>query len=237
MKKKKTIKNILAHTVLTILAIVWVSPLFWILLTSFRAQKGAYTSSFFPKQYSLDNYVKLFTDTGILNFPRMFTNTLIVAVFSCIISTFFVLSVAYCMSRLKFKMRKAMMNIAMILGLFPAFMAMVAVYYILKAVGLSEGAMIRVALVLVYSASSGIQFYIAKGFFDTVPKSLTEAAILDGCTQFQVFYKIILPLSKPIVVYNTYIIHSTLGRFHICKSNLQGKCEVLYRGNRLMADA
>ena len=131
----------------------------------------------------------------------MFTNTLIVAVFSCIISTFFVLSVAYCMSRLKFKMRKAMMNIAMILGLFPAFMAMVAVYYILKAVGLSEGAMIRVALVLVYSASSGIQFYIAKGFFDTVPKSLTEAAILDGCTQFQVFYKVILPLSKPIVVY------------------------------------
>ena len=201
MKKKKTIKNILAHTVLTILAIVWVSPLFWILLTSFRAQKGAYTSSFFPKQYSLDNYVKLFTDTGILNFTRMFTNTLIVAVFSCIISTFFVLSVAYCMSRLKFKMRKAMMNIAMILGLFPAFMAMVAVYYILKAVGLSEGAMIRVALVLVYSASSGIQFYIAKGFFDTVPKSLTEAAILDGCTQFQVFYKVILPLSKPIVVY------------------------------------
>lgn len=95
MKKKKTIKNILAHTVLTLLAIVWVSPLVWIILTSFRAQKGAYTSSFFPKSYSLDNYIKLFTDTGILNFPRMFTNTLIVAVFSCIISTFFVLSVAY----------------------------------------------------------------------------------------------------------------------------------------------
>ena len=168
MKKKKTIKNILAHTVLTILAIVWVSPLFWILLTSFRAQKGAYTSSFFPKQYSLDNYVKLFTDTGILNFPRMFTNTLIVAVFSCIISTFFVLSVAYCMSRLKFKMRKAM---------------------------------IRVALVLVYSASSGIQFYIAKGFFDTIPKTIDEAAMIDGATKWQVFTKITIPLSKPIIVY------------------------------------
>ena len=162
MKKKKITKNILAHITLTILAVIWVMPLIWIILTSFRAQKGAYTSSFFPKAYTLDNYTKLFTDTGILNFPRMFENTLIVAVFSCIISTFFVLSVAYCMSRLKFKMRKAMMNIAMILGLFPAFMAMVAVYYILKAVGLSEGAMIRVALVLVYSASSGIQFYIAK---------------------------------------------------------------------------
>ena len=201
MKKKKTIKNILAHTVLTVLAIVWVSPLVWIILTSFRAQKGAYTSSFFPKSYSLDNYIKLFTDTGILNFPRMFTNTLIVAVFSCIISTFFVLSVAYCMSRLKFKMRKAMMNVAMILGLFPAFMAMIAVYYILKAIGLSEGSMIRVALVLVYSASAGIQFYIAKGFFDTIPKTIDEAALIDGATKWQVFTKITIPLSKPIIVY------------------------------------
>ena len=129
MKKKKITKNILAHITLTILAVIWVMPLIWIILTSFRAQKGAYTSSFFPKAYTLDNYTKLFTDTGILNFPRMFENTLIVAVFSCIISTFFVLSVAYCMSRLRFRMRKAMMNVAMILGLFPAFMAMVAVYY------------------------------------------------------------------------------------------------------------
>lgn len=201
MKKKKITKNILAHITLTILAVIWVMPLIWIILTSFRAQKGAYTSSFFPKAYTLDNYTKLFTDTGILNFPRMFENTLIVAVFSCIISTFFVLSVAYCMSRLRFRMRKAMMNVAMILGLFPAFMAMVAVYYILKAVGLSEGSMIRVALVLVYSASAGIQFYIAKGFFDTIPKSIDEAAIIDGATKWQVFTRITIPLSKPIIVY------------------------------------
>lgn len=98
-------------------------------------------------------------------------------------------------------MRKAFMNLAMILGLFPAFMSMVAVYFILKAVGLTEGSGLRIALILIYSAGSGVGFYIAKGFFDTVPKSLSEAAILDGCNQFQVFYKIILPLSKPIVVY------------------------------------
>lgn len=201
MKRKKIARNVVAHFILSILGIIWVSPLFWIILTSFRAQKGAYTSSFFPKQYTLDNYVKLFTDTNILNFPRMFTNTLIVAIFSCVISTFFVLSVAYCMSRLRFRLRKPMMNIAMILGLFPAFMAMVAVYYILKAIGLSEGAMIRVALVLVYSGSAGIQFYIAKGFFDTVPKSIDEAARIDGATRWQVFTKIVIPLSKPIIVY------------------------------------
>ncbi len=89
----------------------------------------------------------------------------------------------------------------MIPRLFPAFMSMVAVYFILKAVGLTEGSGLRIALILIYSAGSGVGFYIAKGFFDTVPKSLSEAAILDGCNQFQVFYKIILPLSKPIVVY------------------------------------
>lgn len=201
MKRKKKVRNIFAHLFLTVLAIVWVSPLFWIIITSFRAQKGAYTSSFFPEKYTFDNYIKLFTDTNILNFPKMFTNTLIIAIFSCIISTFFVLSVAYCMSRLKFKLRKPMMNIAMILGLFPAFMAMVAVYYILKAIGLSEGAMIRVALVLVYSGSAGIQFYIAKGFFDTIPKSIDEAARIDGANRWQVFTKITIPLSKPIIVY------------------------------------
>ena len=201
MKRKKKVRNIFAHLFLTVLAIVWVSPLFWIVITSFRAQKGAYTSSFFPEKYTFDNYIKLFTDTNILNFPKMFTNTLIIAIFSCIISTFFVLSVAYCMSRLKFKLRKPMMNIAMILGLFPAFMAMVAVYYILMAIGLSEGAMIRVALVLVYSGSAGIQFYIAKGFFDTIPKSIDEAARIDGASRWQVFTKITIPLSKPIIVY------------------------------------
>lgn len=105
------------------------------------------------------------------------------------------------MSRLRFRMRKTFMNLAMILGLFPAFMSMVAVYFILKAVGLTDGSGLRIALILIYSAGSGVGFYIAKGFFDTVPKSLSEAAILDGCNQFQVFYKIILPLSKPIVVY------------------------------------
>ena len=72
---------------------------------------------------------------------------------------------------------------------------------ILKAIGLTEGSVLRLSLILIYSAGSGVGFYIAKGFFDTVPKSLTEAAILDGCTQFQVFHKVILPLSKPIVVY------------------------------------
>ena len=200
-KVRKVAKNSMVHVILGILAIIWLFPVFWVIMTSFRGEKGAYTAYFFPKELTFSNYTRLFTETTLLNFPRAFLNTLIISIFACIISTKFVLCVSYCMSRLRFKMRKPFMNLAMILGLFPAFMSMVAVYFILKAIGLTEGNLIRVSLVLIYSAGAGTGFYIAKGFFDTVPKSLTEAAILDGCTQFQVFYKIILPLSKPIVVY------------------------------------
>ena len=201
MKARGMISDVVVHVVLALLAIVWVIPVLWIALLSFSTQKGSYVTSFFPKGYTLHNYVRLFTDTQVLDFPQMFKNTFIIAVFSCLISTIFVLSVSYCMSRMRFKIRKTYMNIAMILGLFPAFMSMVAVYYILKSVGLSEGAMIRVALVLVYSGGAGLGFYIAKGFFDTIPKSIDEAAYLDGATRFQVFTKITIPLSKPIIVY------------------------------------
>jgi arabinogalactan oligomer/maltooligosaccharide transport system permease protein len=200
---KRNIQNALVYIFLSVLAFIWVLPIFWVILTSFRAQKGSYIDSFFPKSYTFDNYIRLFTETGVLNFPKMFMNTLIIAIFSCIISVFFTISVAYCMSRLRFKMRKPFMNIAMILGLFPGFMAMIAVYFILQAVGLTEGSMIKVALVLVYSAGSGTGFYVAKGFFDTIPKALDEAAYIDGATKWQVFTKVTMPLSKPIIISTT----------------------------------
>lgn len=200
-KARKTVTNVIVHVILAILAFIWVLPIFWVILTSFRGEKGSYVTTFFPKTYTFDNYIKLFTDTSILNFPRMFMNTFVIAIFTCIISTVFVLSVAYCMSRMRFKMRKPFMNVAMILGLFPSFMTMIAVYYILKALNLSEGSMIPVALIIVFSAGTGVGFYVAKGFFDTIPKSLDEAAIIDGATRWQTFTKITVPLSKPIIVY------------------------------------
>lgn len=200
-KARKTVGNVLIHIFLAVLSFIWVLPIFWVIITSFRGEKGSYVTTFFPKTYTLNNYVKLFTDTSILNFPRMFMNTFIIAIFTCIISTVFVLSVAYSMSRMRFKMRKPFMNVAMILGLFPSFMSMIAVYYILSALGMAEGAMIRIALIVVFSAGSGVGFYVAKGFFDTIPKSLDEAATIDGATRWQIFTKITVPLSKPIIVY------------------------------------
>ena len=193
--------NFFVHVFLAMLAAVWVLPIFWIILTSFRAEQGSYVSTFFPKGYTLANYIKLFTDRNVLNFPRMFGNTLIIAVFTCIISTFFVLSVSYSLSRMRFKLRKPYMNLAMILGLFPGFMAMIAEYYLLKALGLTEGSAVRLALIIVYSAGTGLGFQIAKGYFDTIPRSVDEAAIMDGATQWQVFTRITMPLSKPIIIY------------------------------------
>lgn len=200
-KTKRFVNNTIVHVSLAILAFIWVFPIIWVVLTSFRAEKGSYVSTFLPRSYTLDNYIKLFTDTSILNFPRMFMNTLIIAIFSCLIATFYTLAVSYCLSRLKFKLRKPYMNMAMILGLFPGFMSMVAVYFILKAAGLTEGNLIRVALILCYSGGAGLGFQIAKGFFDTIPYAVDEATILDGCTKWQVFTKVTLPLSKPIIVY------------------------------------
>ena len=200
-KKKKMINNTIVHIVLAVLAVIWLFPIAWVILTSFRAEKGSYVSTFFPKAFTLDNYIKLFTDTSILNFPQMFMNTLFIAICSCILSAFYVLAVSYCLSRLKFKMRKPFMNMAMILGLFPGFMSMIAVYFILKAMGLTEGSLIKLALILCYSGGAGLGFQIAKGFFDTIPVAIDEAALLDGCTRWQIFSKITLPLSKPIIVY------------------------------------
>lgn len=217
-KVRKTIGNIFVYIILTALSVIWLFPIVWIVLISFKKDKGMYMSTLFPKEYWFGNYKKLFTDTNIINFPQMFLNTLIIAAFCCIISTFFVLCVSYVMSRMRFRMRKPFMNIALILGMFPGFMSMIATYYILKSIGLTQGSMIRIALIMVYSGGSGLGFYIAKGFFDTIPKSVDEAAYIDGATRWQVFTRITMPLSKPIIVYT--ILNSFMGPwldFIFCK--------------------
>lgn len=206
MKKTERTKSVFSYLGLAVLAIIWIFPVFWVILASFREERGSYTSYFFPKGYTWNNYHRLLTENSQFHFLRWFSNTFLVAVCTCIISTIFVLSVSYVMSRLRFKMRKPMMNIAMILGMFPGFMSMIAVYYILKGIGISQSLL---ALILVYSMGSGAGFFVGKGFFDTIPKSVEEAAFLEGATKFQVFTRVVLPLSKPIAVYT--ILTSFLG--------------------------
>ncbi len=209
MRRKRRALDIVCYVFLILVCVVWLVPFFWLLMQSFRDGKGQFISTFLPKAYTLKNYKALFTEFNVMNFPRMFMNTLVIACFTCVISTFLVLSVSYCTSRLKWKLRKPYMNMTMILGLFPGFMSMVAVYFILKALGMTEGRMIPVSLVIVYSAGAGAGFYVMKGYMDTIPKALDEAAMLDGCTRWQVFTKVTLPLCKPMIVYQ--IITSFMG--------------------------
>lgn len=199
MRTKRHVENAAVYVILIFLSVIWLIPIAWIVLTSFRAGGGAFVPEFIPKEFTFDNYFKLWTD-NIYPFRKWFANTFIVAIASCILSTFLTLSISYVLSRLRFKLRKTYMNFALILGMFPGFMSMIAVYYVLKTVGLTQS---LVALVLVYSAGAGINFYICKGFFDTIPRSLDEAAKIDGATNSQVFSKIILPLSSPIIVYTS----------------------------------
>ena len=206
MRIKARIKTVLSHVGLVLLSVVWLFPIFWVIIASFRKEKGSYTSYFFPKAYTIDNYRRLLFETDQFHFEKWFGNTLTVAIFSCLISTIFVLSVSFCMSRLRFRMRKPFMNMAMILGMFPGFMSMIAIYYILKGIGITQSLL---ALVMVYSGASGAGFFVAKGFFDTIPKSMEEAASLEGATKLQIFTKIVLPLSKPIAV--TTILTSFMG--------------------------
>jgi arabinogalactan oligomer/maltooligosaccharide transport system permease protein len=201
-KVKRGISTIISYLTLVVMSIVWIYPILWIILSAFRTEyndlgqlRGIVVSHYFPKQMGLDNFELLFNTTL---FTRWFSNTLFVASITFVISTFMVLSVAYVMSKLKFKSRKLILNVALILGLFPGFMSIIAVYYILKFMNLTQSLF---ALILVYSAGSGLGFYIAKGFFDLIPKNLLESAKLDGATNFQSFMKIILPLSKPIIIY------------------------------------
>lgn len=202
-KEKKQIRfgDIATYLLLGLLVVIWLLPFFWLVMQSFRAGRGQFVSTFLPSTYTLENYKALFTQFDVMHFPRMFTNTLVIACFTCVISTAFVLSVSYCTSRLRWKMRRAYMNIAMVLNLFPGFMTMVAVYFLLKAMGMTEGSWIPVSLVIVFSAGAGTGFFMMKGYMDTIPRALDEAAYLDGATQFQNYTKIILPLCKPMIVY------------------------------------
>lgn len=198
MKRNRFIGNTIVHVVLTILSIIWLFPVVWIVLASFNANPDPGSSNFFPTSFGLQNYIKLFTETDQFYFVKWFGNTFLVAVGTCLLSTFYVLCVSYTLSRLRFKARKKLMNVGLILNMFPGFMSMIAVYYILKGIGLSES---LVSLVFVYSAGQALQYHIAKGFFDTIPRAVDEAAWIDGATRFQVFYKITIPLSKPILIY------------------------------------
>lgn len=189
--------NSLVYIALVIITVIWLFPLFGLLLESFKVEAKGMTGYLFPRVYGFDNYIRLFSETDFL---RWFINTAAMGVATALLQTFFVLSMSYVLSRLRFRGRRGLMNFLLILGMFPGFLTMILIYKVFTDLGLTMN-MAPLGLVIVYSASSGMGYYVSKGFFDTIPKTLDEAARVDGATRFQIFYKLILPLSGPIVIY------------------------------------
>ena len=193
---KRKVTNIIVYIILSVMVLIWIFPIVWLILQSFNTIDRVSTR-LLPQGFTLEHYKTLFTDEQV-PYGTWITNTFIVAVLSCIISTLFILMVSYTLSRLRFKSRRKLLNLGLILGMFPGFMSMAATYAIMELLHL-EGQLM--ALVIVYSAGAGLGYQVAKGFFDTIPRSLDEAARIDGATSNRIFWVIILPLSKPIIVY------------------------------------
>ena len=196
-RASRTIGNAIVYIVLIIITLVWLFPFFGLVMESFKVNTKGMDGELFPAVWGLDNYIRLFNET---DFIKWFINTAAMGIFTALFQTFFVLSMSYTLSRLRFSGRKFLMNFMLILGMFPGFLTMILIYKVFSDLGLTMQ-MAPVGLVIVYCASSGMGYYISKGFFDTIPKTLDEAARVDGATRFQVFYKVIMPLSGSIIIY------------------------------------
>jgi arabinogalactan oligomer/maltooligosaccharide transport system permease protein len=196
IRTANAISNTIIHILLVIMSIIWLIPFVCIVLQSFRVESTWQVGYVIPQKWGIDNYVNL----ANTDFWKWYLNTFIMGVSVAILQTIIVLCMSYTLSRFRFKMRKPLMQFMLILGMFPGMLAMIILYRVLKDLGLTQANAVP-GLILVYVASSGMGYYVSKGFFDTIPKSLDEAARVDGATRAQVLYKIIMPLAKPIVIY------------------------------------
>ncbi|MBO4903521.1 MAG: ABC transporter permease subunit [Lachnospiraceae bacterium] len=207
MKKKKIAGDIITYIVLVLISIVWLFPFAGLALQSFRSydpkvEYGGMVDYLIPKHFSLDNYRFLFS--GQTNFLRWYLNTIIIAVFVALFQTIIVLCVSYALSRMRFAGRTLLMRFWLVLGMFPGFLTMICLYFLLKQFGLTQAGAVP-GLILVGVASSGMGYYVCKGYFDTLPKALDEAARIDGATRARVFFTITIPMSKPIIIYTALV--------------------------------
>ncbi len=203
MKRRRFFGTIWANVAIAVLAIIWVLPIIYIIFRSFDANTGLEVSHIIPQEWTLDNYKALFTDPD-RPYGRWLLNTLFLAVLNCILTTTFTLVTAFALSRFRFKSRKPLMNISLILGMFPGFMSMTAVYIILDMLSAMVGYYLTgeiYALLLIWVCGAGMGFFVSKGYFDTIPNAIEEAALVEGANMFTVFFKIFLPMAKPIIIY------------------------------------
>lgn len=202
VKAKRIVDKTCSYILLIIVSFIFLFPCVWLIATAFSKSGNIYsTRYFFSGEFSFNIWRDLFFDTNMYDFPNWFKNSLIISVASSIISTILVIATAYTISFFQFKMKKPLMKITLVLGLFPSFMGMTAVYIMMTQFGMVDGYKGIIGLVLIYSAGAPMGYLVQKGFFDTIPYSIYEAARIDGSSNFRIFRTIVLPLSKPMIVF------------------------------------
>lgn len=200
LRRSRIIDAVWSNALVIVLSILWLVPVFFVIIFSFSDQKTFFlANSIFPTGYTFDNYIRIFTEEDrIIMFPHWYGNTLILSICNCVLVTFFTVITAFILSRFRFKGRKALMNITMVLGMFPGFMSMVAVYLILSLLGLLGSYW---AMLVYWVAGAGLGYFVTKGYFDTISNDIDEAAKLDGASQARLFFQIYIPLAKPVIIY------------------------------------
>lgn len=200
LRRSRIIDAVWSNALVIVLSILWLIPVFFVIIFSFSDQKTFFlANSILPTGYTFDNYIRIFTEEDrIIMFPHWYGNTLILSICNCVLVTFFTVITAFILSRFRFKGRKALMNITMVLGMFPGFMSMVAVYLILSLLGLLGSYW---AMLVYWVAGAGLGYFVTKGYFDTISNDIDEAAKLDGASQARLFFQIYIPLAKPVIIY------------------------------------
>lgn len=217
---KKQIKEGVGLTALNIffivLCFVTLIPILYAVSVSLSGQNSLLSSdfSFIPKDFTLDNYKEVIFGEDILTW---FKNTVFLAVVTVSLSLLIAVPAAYCFSRRRFPGRKPILKCLVLLNSFPAILSMFAIYRLLRPMGLVNH---RVGLILVYTGTMAVfSLWNTKGYFDTIPTEIEEAAKIDGASDIQVVTKIVMPLAKPsiittalqvlIYVWNEYIYATT----------------------------
>ena len=216
MPKKQSVGLTALNLFFIVICIVTLIPILYALSVSFSGSNSLLSSdfSFIPKDFTLDNYKEVLFGEDI---TIWFQNTIFLAVVTVILSLTAAVPAAYCFSRRRFPGRKTILKCLVLLNSFPAILSMFAIYRLLRPMGLVNT---RTGLILVYTGTMAVfSLWNTKGYFDTIPTEIEEAARMDGASDWQVVVKIVMPLAKPsiittalqvlIYVWNEYIYATT----------------------------
>lgn len=192
-----------------ILILFSIFPVLWIVSASIDPANSLATQTLIPANANFDNYKRLFNQDpnfqyGDLNYWAWFFNSVKIATITTVLALSITTMAAYAFSRLRFAGRILMLKIILLIQVFPTLLALVAVYLMVTQIGdiiPRMGLNTHTALIMVYlGGAMGLNIWLMKGFLDTIPRAIDESGMVDGATHFQIFYRLLLPLLRPILV-------------------------------------